>query len=96
MQVRGARDELTETRDAMVGHVILGLPPSIARLLAVPLVKSFRNSFPGGTLGAVEAMSAPIVEWLVEGRVDIGLESDAATLRRNSTTARTGTVPDLL
>jgi LysR family transcriptional regulator, nitrogen assimilation regulatory protein len=73
MQVRRARDELTETRDAMVGHVILGLPPSIARLLAVPLVKSFRNSFPGGTFGVVEAMSAPIVEWLVEGRVDIGL-----------------------
>ena len=39
----------------------------------MPLVKSFRNSFPEGTFGVVEAMSAPIVEWLVEGRVDIGL-----------------------
>jgi LysR family transcriptional regulator, nitrogen assimilation regulatory protein len=80
MQVRRARDELTETRDAMVGHVILGLPPSIARLLAVPLVKSFRNSFPQGTFGVVEAMSAPIVEWLVEGRVDIGLVYNPAPL----------------
>jgi LysR family transcriptional regulator, nitrogen assimilation regulatory protein len=73
MQVRHARDELTEMRDAMVGHVILGLPPSIARLLTVPLVKSFRDSFPQGTFGVVEALSASIVEWLVEGRVDIGL-----------------------
>jgi LysR family nitrogen assimilation transcriptional regulator len=80
LQVRRARDELTETRDAMVGHIILGLPPSIARLLAVPLVKSFRNSFPQGTFGVVEAMSAPIVEWLVEGRVDIGLVYNPAPL----------------
>jgi LysR family nitrogen assimilation transcriptional regulator len=73
MQVRRARDEMSETRDTMVGHVILGLPPSIARLLTVPLVKSFRNSFPGGTFGVVEALSASITEWLAEGRVDIGL-----------------------
>jgi len=80
MQVRRARDELTETRDAMVGHVIFGMPPSVARLLTVPLVKSFRNSFPEGTFGVVEAMSAPIVEWLVEGRVDIGLVYNPAPL----------------
>src|SRR5882672_7332336 len=76
MQVRRARDELTDTSDAMVGHVIFGLPPSIARLFTVPLVKSFRNSFPKGTLGVVEALSASVVEWLVEGRLDIGLVYD--------------------
>jgi LysR family nitrogen assimilation transcriptional regulator len=80
MQVRRARDELAETKDAMVGHVTLGLPPSIARVLTVPLVKSFRNSFPRGTFGVVEAMSAAIVEWLVEGRVDIGLVYSPAPL----------------
>jgi LysR family nitrogen assimilation transcriptional regulator len=73
MQMRRARDELTDARDAMVGHVIFGLPPTLARLLTVPLVKSFRKSFPKGTFGVVEALSASIVEWLVEGRVDIGL-----------------------
>jgi LysR family transcriptional regulator, nitrogen assimilation regulatory protein len=73
MQVRRARDELTEAKDAMVGHVILGLPPTIAKLLTVPLVKAFRTSFPKGTCGVVEALSASVVEWLVEGRVDIGL-----------------------
>jgi LysR family nitrogen assimilation transcriptional regulator len=73
LQVRRARDELTEAKDAMVGHVILGLPPTIAKLLTVPLVKAFRASFPKGTCGVVEALSASVVEWLVEGRVDIGL-----------------------
>ena len=73
MQVRRARDELTESRDAVVGHVVLGLPPTIARALTVPLFKSFRSSFPNGNFGMVEGLSASILEWLVEGRVDIGL-----------------------
>ena len=73
MQVRRAREELAETRDAMVGHVVLGLPPSIARLLTVPLVKAFRSTFPQGTLGVAEALSASVVTWLQEGHVDVGL-----------------------
>jgi LysR family transcriptional regulator, nitrogen assimilation regulatory protein len=81
IQVRRAHDELTEARDAIVGHVVLGLPPSIARLLTVPLFKSFRSSFPNGTFGVVEGLSASVVEWLVEGRVDIGLVYNPAPLQ---------------
>jgi LysR family nitrogen assimilation transcriptional regulator len=80
LQVRRAHEELSVTRDAMVGHVIFGMPPSIARLLTVPLIKSFSNSYPEGTLSVIEAMSAPIVEWLVEGRIDIGLVYNPAPL----------------
>jgi len=80
MQVRRARDELTEMRDTMVGHVILGLPPSIAKHLTVPFVKSFRNSFPKGTVSVVEALSASVMERIMEGRVDIGLVFNPAPL----------------
>jgi LysR family transcriptional regulator, nitrogen assimilation regulatory protein len=80
MQMRRAHDELTEERNAMVGHVVLGLPPSIARLITVPLFKSFRKSLPNGSFGVVEGLSAAIVEWLVEGRVDIGLVYNPAPL----------------
>jgi LysR family nitrogen assimilation transcriptional regulator len=80
MQMRRAHDELSEERNAMVGHVVLGLPPSIARLLTVPLFKSFRKSLPNGSFGVVEGLSAAIVEWLVEGRVDIGLVYNPAPL----------------
>lgn len=79
-QVRRIRDDLAEARDAAVGHVVFGLPPTIARLLTVPLVKSFRNCFPGGTFGVVEALSASIVERLGEGRLDIGLVYNPAPL----------------
>ena len=72
-QVRRARDELAETSDAMMGNVIVGLPPTIARHLTVPLVKSFRSSFPKGTVAVVEALSASVTERIVDGRIDIGL-----------------------
>ncbi|HKR79077.1 MAG TPA: LysR family transcriptional regulator [Nitrospira sp.] len=80
MQIRRAREELAETRDAMVGHVVLGLPPTIAQLLTVPLVKVFRSSFPQATLGVAEALSASVVTWLQEGHVDIGLVYNPAPL----------------
>jgi len=72
-QVRRARDELAETSDAMMGNVIVGLPPTVARHLTVPLVKSFRSSFPKGSVAVVEALSASVTERIVDGRIDIGL-----------------------
>jgi LysR family nitrogen assimilation transcriptional regulator len=80
MQMRRARDELAEDRNALVGHVVLGLPPSVARLLTVPLFKSFRKSLPNGSFGVVEGLSASVVEWLAEGRIDIGLVYNPAPL----------------
>jgi LysR family transcriptional regulator, nitrogen assimilation regulatory protein len=79
-QVRRAREELADASHAMVGHVTIGLPPTIARHLTVPLVRSFRNSYPKGNLGLVEALSASVTERIVEGRVDIGLVYNPAPL----------------
>src|SRR5262249_22982107 len=77
-QVDRARDDLAATRGAPVGNVVLGLPASIARSLTLPLLRSFRRSFPDASLGIVEGLSASIVEWLVAGRIDIGLVYNAA------------------
>jgi LysR family nitrogen assimilation transcriptional regulator len=80
MQMRRARDELAEERDALVGHLVLGMSPSLARLVTVPLFKEFRTAIPNGSFGVVEGLSASVVEWLVQGRVDIGLVYNPAPL----------------
>jgi len=72
-QVDRARREVDETKDAPVGHVVVGLPPTVARHLAVPVVREFRQRFSGGTLAIVEGLSATIHEWLLVGRVDVGV-----------------------
>lgn len=68
-----ARDDLNASRDAPVGRVVIGLPPSISRLLTVALVERFKAELPDCRLAIVEGLSSHIVEWVTTGRLDIGL-----------------------
>lgn len=72
-QVERARLEVEEVKGAPVGHVTIGLPPTLARLAAAPLVLAFRQRFPRATVSIVEGLSSTIVEWVVVGRSDVGL-----------------------
>jgi LysR family nitrogen assimilation transcriptional regulator len=68
-----ARDDLGATRDAPVGRVTIGLPPSIGRQLTLPLIDRFKRELPGARVAIVEGLSTHIVEWVTSGRIDIGL-----------------------
>lgn len=72
-RVSQAREDLGTQRDAAVGHVTIGLPPSIGRRLTVPLIEGFREQLPRARLTLVEGLSAHIAEWIGSGRVDLGL-----------------------
>jgi LysR family nitrogen assimilation transcriptional regulator len=72
-QVDRARGELEDIKGAPVGRVVVGVPPSVGRMLTVPLVTAFRASYPGASLSMVEGLSVTIQEWLLTGRVDVGL-----------------------
>lgn len=72
-QVERAREELGRVRGALAGRVVVGLPPSIAKVLAVPLIREFRQRMPQATLSITEAFSASMHESLASGRLDIAL-----------------------
>jgi LysR family nitrogen assimilation transcriptional regulator len=72
-RVSQAREDLGAQRDAAVGHVTIGLPPSIGRRLTLPLIEGFREHLPRARLTIVEGLSANIAEWLSSGRADLGL-----------------------
>jgi LysR family transcriptional regulator, nitrogen assimilation regulatory protein len=72
-QVALAREELGSVRGALAGHVSIGLPPSLSKLIAVPLTKAFRASLPQAQLTLTEGFSVPMVEGLRAGRMDIAL-----------------------
>jgi LysR family nitrogen assimilation transcriptional regulator len=72
-QVDRARHEVAEVKAAPVGHVAIGLPPTLARLATAPLVRAFRQRFPRATVSILEGLSSTILEWVVVGRADIGL-----------------------
>jgi LysR family transcriptional regulator, nitrogen assimilation regulatory protein len=71
--VSQAREDMGASRDAPVGQVSVGVPPTIGRQLTLPLVEAFKRKLPGARLAIVEGLSAHIVEWIITGRVDVGL-----------------------
>ncbi|MDP3203221.1 MAG: LysR substrate-binding domain-containing protein, partial [Hydrogenophaga sp.] len=72
-QVERAREELGRVRGALAGRVAIGLPPSLARVLTVPLTRAFRAQLPEASLSISEALSVTMLEWLTTGRLDIAV-----------------------
>ncbi|MEO5736765.1 MAG: LysR substrate-binding domain-containing protein [Variovorax sp.] len=67
-----------------VGHVTIGMPSSIAMVLAVELVQDFRLAFPNVSLKVMEGYSGHVLEWLAAGRLDIAVLYDSPSLRGSS------------
>ena len=72
-QVERAREDLGRVRGALAGRVALGLPPSITKLMTVPLTREFRKRLPNATLSISEGLTISMQEWLLTGRLDIAL-----------------------
>ena len=68
-----AQDDMGASRDAPVGRVTIGLPPSVGRQLTLPLIDGFKRRLPLARLAIVEGLSSHISEWISTGRVDVGL-----------------------
>lgn len=72
-QVARAREELGRVRGSLAGRVALGLPPSLARMLAVPLTRAFRRALPEATLCITEGLSAAMWDQVHQGRLDLAM-----------------------
>jgi LysR family nitrogen assimilation transcriptional regulator len=72
-QVDRAREELGRVRGSLAGRVAIGLPPSVAKAMAVPLIREFRARMPDATLSITEGLSVAMQESLADGRLDIAL-----------------------
>ncbi len=72
-QVERAREELGRVRGALAGRVAVGLPPSLARVLTVPLTRAFRQQMPDAQLSISENLSAAMQASLADGRLDIAV-----------------------
>ena len=80
-QVERAREELAQLRGGLAGRVALGLQPSAARALAVPLVHAFRAELPQARLAISEGLSASMQDQLASGRLDVAVLYNAPPSR---------------
>lgn len=70
-QVERAREDLGRLRGGLAGRVAVGLPNSVARVLAVPLTRAVRETLPEARLSISEGLSSSLQEGLASGRLDI-------------------------
>lgn len=72
-QVIRAKEDLGRVRGALSGRVAVGLPPSMGKVLTVPLTREFRKRLPDAVLSISEGLSIMTQDWLLTGRLDIAL-----------------------
>jgi LysR family transcriptional regulator, nitrogen assimilation regulatory protein len=72
-QVALAREELGSVRGALAGRVSIGLPPSLSKLITVPLTREFRARLPDAHLTLTEGFSVLMFEGLRSGRIDMAV-----------------------
>ena len=67
------RAELKAEKLAPTGLVTLGMPPSVSAMIGAPLLMRLRRSFPGIKLHVMDGMSGHICDWMMSGKIDIGI-----------------------
>lgn len=72
-QVNRAQEELSAANGLLNGRIVLGMPPTVSRLMAVDIIKHFRAELPLASLSIVEAFSATLQEHLHLGRIQVAL-----------------------
>jgi LysR family transcriptional regulator, nitrogen assimilation regulatory protein len=72
-QVAQAKEAVSQAGAPLAGQCCVGLPPSVARLLAVPVVAAMRCAAPKAKLTLSEGLSSRLVEWILAGRLDVAL-----------------------
>ena len=78
--VSRVREDIDASRDEPVGRIVVGLPPTMGRILTLSLVEGFKRVLPKARLAIVEGLSTHLAEWVSTGRVDIGLLHNPETL----------------
>ena len=72
-QVQRLREELGRVRGSLAGRVAIGLPPSIAKVLTVPLTREFRAKLPQAALAISEGLSVAMQDAILNGKLDLAL-----------------------
>lgn len=71
--VSHAKDDLRARRSEPVGQITIAMPPTLARLHTLALIRAFRAEMPQARLAIMEGFSVHLTEWLLTGRTDLAL-----------------------
>lgn len=72
-QIEMIQEDLSLNSGKLSGHITLGLPPTIAKLLSLPIIREFRQHLPDAQLRITEGLSAQLQDRLQQGKIDMAL-----------------------
>ncbi|WP_416190913.1 LysR family transcriptional regulator [Neisseria sp. CCUG12390] len=72
-QVEMIQEDLSLNSGKLSGHITLGLPPTIAKLLSLPIIRGFRQHLPDARLRITEGLSAQLQDRLQQGKINMAL-----------------------
>lgn len=70
------KNSLSEASTEPAGQIVVGLPPSLAALLAPRLMEESARRYPRLRLRIVEGLSVFLTEWLDQLRIDVAVLTD--------------------
>jgi LysR family transcriptional regulator, nitrogen assimilation regulatory protein len=65
----------------LTGHIAIGLPPTVAEIISLPLVAAFRKAHPNAVLRLVSAYTGYLLDWLHRGEIDLAVLYDPLSAR---------------
>ena len=80
-EVDEMRASVPETNAVLTGRVAVGLPPTVAEIVSVPLVAAFRRDHPRVELRFICAFTGYLLDWLQRGEIDVAVLYDPAATR---------------
>lgn len=72
-QIEVAQEMVRDVQAEPQGEVRFGLPGTVSQMLCVPLVSEARRRYPKIKLRVAEAMSGFVLDWLRDGKIDLGV-----------------------
>ena len=75
------RSHVAEENGTVGGRVSIGMPPTVAEILAVPIVEAIRKSHPSATCRIVSAYSLYLFDWVHRGEVDVAILYDPRSIK---------------
>lgn len=80
-EVEEIRQDVSDAGATLSGRVAIGLPPTVAEIISVPLVRAFREAHPQVELRFVTAFTGYLLDWLQRGEVDVAVLYDPRPAR---------------
>jgi LysR family transcriptional regulator, nitrogen assimilation regulatory protein len=68
-----AREALDQMHSGLSGHLTIGMPSSLVKLLAAPLLTGFAAHLPNVGVSISDGLSIAMQDWLLSGRLDVAL-----------------------